>query len=705
MMNGNHSNGGKPKQQVDYKGDALELKCINTIRAVSADQPQAASSGHPGAPMGCAPMAYLLWREVMDYSPSDPEWINRDRFVLSNGHACALQYTMLHLAGYNLTVDDLKQFRSLGSKTPGHPECFGTDGVEVCTGPLGQGISNAVGLAVAERHMAATFNTPEYKVFDNYTYVICGDGCLQEGVASEACSIAGHLGLGKMIVLYDDNKITIDGDTNLSFSEDVGKRFEAYGWHVQTVGDVASGIDDLRQAVKVAQSVTDKPSIIKIRTAIGYGSPSKEGTAGAHGAPLGADDLASTKEFYGLDPTKSFHVDDDVQAVFTESAAKGESKRNEWMTMFAEYTAKHPDKADELKRRFAHELPEGVLEKLPTFQYGVDKELATRKYSEKCLNTLADALPEVMGGSADLTPSNLTALKSSGDFQKDTPEGRYMRYGVREHAMTAISNGLFAYGGIRPFAATFLVFAGYAMGGIRLSALSQFGVIYIMTHDSIGLGEDGPTHQPIETLESLRSIPNINVFRPAEENETSAAYAIAMTKYQTPSVICCSRSTVPALAGSSIEKAMKGAYACVEEVNPALILIGTGSEVGICVEAAAQLAEAGIPTRVVSMPCQEIFLEQTSEYQRSILPGNVPTLSVEASAIYGWARFSHAQIGMTRFGASGKGSALFDAFGFSTENVFNKGKALVEFYKNSGPVPDLNNRPVFYNIINPTVLH
>ena len=553
--------------------------------------------------------------------------------------------------------------------------------------------------------MAATFNTPEYPIFDNFTYVICGDGCLQEGVASEASSLAGHLGLGKLIVLYDDNQITIDGDTKLSFTEDVMKRFDAYEWHTQTVNDVASGIGDLRQAIEVAKSVTDKPSIIKIRTAIGYGSPSKEGSAGAHGAPLGEDDLAGTKEFYGLDPTKSFQIDDDVKQVYEESAAAGEAKREEWMTMFAEYSAKYPEKADELKRRFARELPDGALEKLPKFVYGKDKELATRQYSQQCLNVLADNLPEIMGGSADLTPSNLTALKSSGDFQKDTPEGRYMRFGVREHGMAAISNGLFAYGGIRPFCATFLIFAGYALGGIRLSALSKFGVIYIMTHDSIGLGEDGPTHQPVETLESLRSMPNINVLRPADSNEMSAAYRIAMLKCETPSVICCSRSTVMALKASTIEKAMKGAYACVEEANPALVIIGTGSEVGICVEAAAELAAAGIPTRVVSMPCQEIFLEQTSEYQRSVLPGNVPTLSVEASSVHGWARFSHAQIGMTRFGASGKGSAVFEAFGFSIENVYNKGKALVAFYKNVGPAPDLNNRPVFYNIINPTVLH
>lgn len=578
-------------------------------------------------------------------------------------------------------------------------------GVEVCTGPLGQGISNAVGLAIAESHMAATFNTEDYKIFDHFTYVICGDGCLQEGLSSEASSLAGHLGLGKLIVLYDDNKITIDGSTSLSFTEDVGKRYEAYGWHVQSVDDVASGIKDLREAVSAAQAATDKPSIIKIRTAIGYGSPTKEGTHGAHGAPLGADDLAGAKQFYGMDPAKSFQIDDDVKEAYVRSTLAGESKRRAWTNMFEQYTTVHPEKAAELKRRFSYELPDGALDLLPSFVFGKDKDLATRQYSEVCLNTLARNLPELMGGSADLTPSNLTALKCSFDYQKDTPEGRYIRFGVREHGMSAVCNGLFAYGGIRPFCATFLVFVGYCAGAIRLSALSRFGVIYIMTHDSIGLGEDGPTHQPIETLESLRCIPNINVFRPGDLNETSAAYRLAMERHQTPSVICCSRSAVPALEGSSIEKALKGAYACIEVENPELILIGTGSEVGPCVVAAKELTAAGIPTRVVSMPCQEIFLEQTSEYQRSVLPGTVPTLSVEAASIHGWHRFSHAQIGMTRFGASGSGGAVFKAFGFSAENIVNKGRALVEFYKNVGSVPDIMNRPVFYNIMSPEVLH
>jgi len=688
----------RKKAKLEYNGTSLELKCINTIRAVSADQPEAANSGHPGAPMGCAPMAHLLWGEVMKYSSKDPKWISRDRFVLSNGHACALQYTMLHLTGYDLSIEDLKQFRKLGSKTPGHPECFVTEGIEVCTGPLGQGISNAVGLAIAERHMAANFNTPDYPVFDNFTYVICGDGCLQEGISSEASSLAGHLGLGKLIVLYDDNQITIDGSTKLSFTEDVNMRYESYGWHVQTVGDVAGGIVDLRKAVETAKAISDKPSIIKIRTAIGYGSPSKQGSHDAHGAPLGATDLAGTKAFYGMDPTKSFQVDDDVLEAYAESVAAAEAKHVEWLDMFAKYTANCPDKAAELGRRFAHELPEGIMDALPTFTAGKDKDEASRKFSEFCLNAVAPKMPELMGGSADLTPSNLTALKCSGDFQKDTPAGRYLRFGVREHGMAAICNGLFAYGGIRPFCATFLTFVGYAIGAIRLSALSQFGIIYIMTHDSIGLGEDGPTHQPVETIESLRSMPNINVFRPADSNETAAAYKVALTKFKTPSVICCSRSTVPAIVGSSVEKACMGAYAAIESESPALILVATGSEVGPCMDAAKALIEAGTPTRVVSMPCQELFLEQTVEYQTSILPGNVPTLSVEATSIHGWHRFSHAQIGMTRFGASGSGSAVFTKFGFTAANIQSKGEELVMFYKGKS-VPNLMDRPIFDSVV------
>lgn len=683
----------KMKADNSYKGDAFELKCVNTIRALSADMPQEANSGHPGAPMGCAPMSHLLWSEVMNYSPSNPEWWNRDRFVLSNGHACALQYAMLHLAGYDLTIEDLKGFRKIGSKTPGHPENFMTDGVEVSTGPLGQGISNAVGMAIGEKHMAAKYNKEGFEIFNNYTYVICGDGCLQEGVSSEACSLAGHLGLGKLIVLYDDNKITIDGSTDLSFTEDVQKRYESYGWHVLTVDDVALGLEDLRAAVKVAQSVTDKPSIIKIRTAIGYGS-SKANSHSAHGAPLGEECLADTKTFYGLDPSKKFHVDEDVAEAYKKRTASVEGVRSAWDELYKKYAAAFPDKAKELERRFSKNLPGDVFSKLPTFEIGKDKDQASRKYSNFCLNSIAPELPELMGGSADLTPSNLTALKCSGDFQKDTPGGRYLRFGVREHGMAAICNGLFAYGGFRPFCATFLNFAGYALGSIRVAALSKFGIVYIMTHDSIGLGEDGPTHQPVEMLESLRSMPNVNVMRPGDSNETAASYKLALSTPETPSVICCSRSTVKTIPGSSIEKAEKGAYCAVEEASPDIILIATGSEVGICLDAVDGLAKEGIKARVVSMPCQDVFLAQPLEYQKSILPGDIPTLSVEASSIYGWHRFSHAQIGLNKFGKSGKGSDLFKYFGFTTENVIEKCKKIVSFYKET-PVPNLMAKPTF----------
>mmetsp|Transcript_25803 Transcript_25803/g.39590 ORF Transcript_25803/g.39590 Transcript_25803/m.39590 type:complete len:689 (-) Transcript_25803:13-2079(-) len=680
---------------VDYKGPALELKCVNTIRAVSADQPEAANSGHPGAPMGCAPMAYLLWTELMKYSGSDPKWLGRDRFVLSNGHACALQYTMLHLTKYGLTKEDLGQFRQLGGPTPGHPECFLTSGVEVCTGPLGMGISNAVGLAMAETHLAATYNTPDHKIFDNFTYVICGDGCLQEGVSAESCSLAGHLGLGKLIVFYDDNNITIDGDTELSFTEDTQKRYESYGWHVQQVDDVVTQLDDLRAAVKTAQETSDKPSIIAIKTVIGYGSPGKQGTHGVHGAPLGKDELVKTKEFYGL-PDEMFHVPDDVQAVFDEAIKKNDTKVAEWKALFEAYKAANAEKAAEIERRFAGELPAGLVDGLPKFTIGEDKDLATRKFSEQCINAISPNLIEFVGGSADLTPSNCTRPKDIVDYQKDAREGRYYRFGVREHGMGAVSNGLYAYGGMRPYCATFLTFMQYMLGAVRLSALSRFPVLYVFTHDSIGLGEDGPTHQPVEHLEQLRAIPNLYCFRPADSNEMSAAYKVALESKSTPTCIAASRSTVKGLYGSSVEKASKGGYVAVETDGTAdLILVSSGSEVGFCVEAAKNLTAAGIKTSVVSMPCVDLFLEQPEDYQASVLPGNIPTLSVEASAPHGWHQFSHAQISMNSFGASGPGGAVYKFFGFTPDNIETKAKALVEHYKANGPVPALRNRLVF----------
>lgn len=634
----------------------------------------------------------------MNYSSSSPDWMSRDRFVLSNGHACALQYTMLHLAGYETsTLDDLKKFRQLGSRTPGHPECFVTKGVEVCSGPLGQGISNAVGLAMAESHLAATYNTPEHKLFDNYTYVLCGDGCLQEGVSGEACSLAGHLQLGKLIVLYDDNSITIDGKTSLSFTEDVQKRYESYGWHVQHVDDVSSGLDDLRKAIETAKATADRPSIIAVKTVIGQGSPHKAGTAGVHGAPLGEEELIETKRGYGLPyPEQKFVISDGVKEYFQAAAAKGEAALESWQKVMDSYQAAHPEKAQEVQRRFNGLLPEDAFDLLPQFVVGETKDLATRKFSEQCINALVPKLPEFMGGSADLTPSNCTLPKGGIDYQASTPHGKYIRFGVREHGMAAISNGLFAYGGLRPYCATFMTFVGYCLGAVRVSALSRFGVVYIFTHDSIGLGEDGPTHQPIEQFEQLRSMPNINLWRPADSDEMTAAYQSAIECRETPSVIACSRSTVTGLFGSSKEKALKGAYTVIEaSEDPAkLIIVSTGGEVGFCLKAIEALVAEGIPTRLVSMPCQDVFLEQSQEYQASVLPGNIPTLSVEASAIYGWHRFSHAQIGMEGFGASGKGSDCYSHFGFTPENIAAKGKALVEYYAGKS-VPNLRDVPTF----------
>jgi len=528
---------------------------------------------------------------------------------------------------------------------------------------------------------------------------LCGDGCLQEGVSSEASSLAGHLGLGKLIVLYDDNNITIDGSTDLSFTEDVCKRYEAYGWHVQKVGDVVTQLDDLRAAIDAAKADTGRPSIIAVKTVIGEGSPSKAGTHSVHGAPLGTTDLKAAKKGWGLPEDEMFYVPTEVQAVFDKAIAKNEAKVAKWQAMYNKFTKANPGKAEEITRRFKGELPAGAVDALPSFTIGKDKDLATRKFSEKCINSVSPVMPEFVGGSADLTPSNNTRPKVITDFQKDTPEGRYFRFGIREHGMVAICNGMYAYGGLRPYCATFLTFFGYAIGAIRLSALSKFGIVFVFTHDSIGLGEDGPTHQPIEALESMRSIPNLHVWRPADSNETSAAYKSGLECSETPSVICCSRTTVKGIFGSSIEKASMGGYIAIDTADkPDLILISSGTEVEFCSKAVTALAAQGISTRLVSMPCQDIFVSQSAEYQASVLPGDIPTLSVEASSPHGWHAFSHAQISMNRFGASGPGGKLFEYFGFTPENITAKGKALVEFYKTSSPVPHLRNHPVFETV-------
>jgi len=664
----------------------LNKLCINTIRALGADLPQAANSGHPGAPMGMAPMAHILWSEVMNYSPSNPQWFNRDRFVLSNGHACALLYTMLHLTGYPLTIDDLKAFRHVGSKTPGHPESHITEGVEVTTGPLGQGLANGVGMAIAQHHLAARFNKPNFPIVDNHTYVFCGDGCLQEGITGEASSLAGHLGLGRLIVLYDDNLVTIDGHTDLSFSEDFLKRYEAYGWHVQHVADGDNDLEGIRNAIREAQRVTDKPSIIKVRTTIGFGS-AKQGTEKVHGSPLGDDDVAAMKKKFGLDPAKKFFVSDEVRQLYNKFKPKGEQLEKAWNELLVSYSKEHPELAAELKRRISGALPDGWQDVLPRSKAG-DAEAATRKLSGICLNKLAELLPEVVGGSADLNPSTLTYLTCSKDFQKNSNEGRNIRFGVREHGMAAICNGLAAYGGFIPFCATFLNFIGYAFGAVTLSALSQLQVIYVFTHDSIGLGEDGPTHQPTEKFLFCRGTPGLYFYRPCDGNETAAAYVGAISHRHNPSVLALSRQNLPALPGTSVEGALKGAYTIHDpaEGKPEVILVSTGSEVSLCAEAVAKLPDKKV--RIVSMPCWELFDEQSEAYRSEVFIPGVPVVSIEAGSTIGWSKYAHAAIGIDGWGHSGPYKDVYAKLGITTEKLVEKVHQTLAFYAQH-PVPIL----------------
>lgn len=598
---------------------------------------------------------------------------------------------MLHLTGYNLSLDDMKAFRQVGSKTPGHPENHLTEGIEVSTGPLGQGISNAVGLAIAERHLAATFNRPGHNIVDHYTYVICGDGCLQEGVSSEACSLAGHLGLGKLIVLYDDNQITIDGETDLSFTEDVLARYASYGWHTQTVEKGDEDMASILAAIEAAKAMTDKPSIIKVRTTIGFGSK-KQHTESVHGSPLGAEDIRHVKQLFGFNPDESFVIPQEVAQHFAAKKEEGAQKEASWNELMDKYTQAHPDLAAELRRRIAGELPQNWEAALPTYKPS-DKKEATRKYSFQVLEKLVPALPELIGGSADLTPSTLTRVKAHDvDFSAKTPEGRYLRYGVREHGMCAINNGLAAHGGLIPFGATFLTFTGYCLGAVRLAALSHFRELYVFTHDSIGLGEDGPTHQPVEILATVRAIPNILVLRPADGNETSGAYKAALLQRSRPSLMAFSRQGCAQLEGSSIDAVLKGAYILQEAQGGAakIILTGTGSEVELCVKAAKLLQSSGVPTRVVSFPSWELFEEQEQAYKESVFPPNVAVLSVEAGVGLGWDRYSHAHVGMTTFGSSGPGEQVFKYFGFTPENVADRAQKLLSFYPQGAP---LKSRP------------
>jgi transketolase len=663
---------------------SLEQLCINSIRFLAIDAVEKAKSGHPGLPMGAAPMAFVLWDRFLKFNPKNPKWPNRDRFVLSAGHGCMLQYALLHLTGYDsVTIDDIKQFRQWGSRTPGHPENFETPGIEVTTGPLGQGIANGVGLAMAEAHLAARFNKPDAKIVDRYTYVILGDGCNMEGVSGEACSLAGHLGLGKLIALYDDNHISIDGSTDVSFTEDVSKRFEAYGWHVQHVPNGNDDLAAIEKAIAAAKAVTDKPSMIKVTTTIGYGSPNKANTAGVHGAALGGDEVTATRQNLGWE-YEPFTVPEDALKHMRKAVTRGADYEAEWNQTFANYKAKYPEEAAEFERLQKGELPSGWEKALPTYT-PEDKPLATRKTSENTLNALAPVISELIGGSADLTHSNLTLLKVSGDFQKGQYQNRNLRFGVREHGMGAICNGIaLDTPGLIPYCATFLVFADYMRAAIRLSALSQAGVIYVMTHDSVALGEDGPTHQPVETLASLRAIPNLTVMRPADGNETSGAYKVAIENAakHAPTLLALSRQPLPQLAGSSIEGVTKGAYILSDsDGTPDIILIGTGSEVPLCVDAAKQLSAEGKKVRVVSMPSWEVFDAQSAEYRESVLPKAVTKrLAVEAASSFGWCRYlgsEGAMVSIERFGASAPDKVVLAKFGYTVDNVVAKAKELL----------------------------
>jgi len=660
---------------------SVESLCINSIRFLAVDAINKSNSGHPGLPMGTAPMAFALWDRILRHNPKNPKWFNRDRFVLSAGHGCMLLYALLHLTGYDsVTMDDIKQFRQWGSKTPGHPETFETPGVEVTTGPLGQGISNAVGLAIAEAHLAAKFNRPGLNLVDHYTYVLMGDGCNQEGVSSEAASLAGHLGLGKLIALYDDNHITIDGDTSVSFTEDVLKRYESYGWHVQHVAEGNTDVDAITKAIAAAKAVSDKPSLIKITTTIGYGSPNKANTAGVHGAALGSDEAELTRQ--ALEWTYGpFEVPQEAYDHWRQAIGRGESAETEWNSILASYRSQYASEAAEFERMLRGELPQGWDADLPHYT-PEDKGLATRQHSYNCLNAIGPRLPELIGGSADLTHSNLTDIKGEKSFQKGSEANRYLHFGVREHAMAAILNGI-AYhnSGLVPYGGTFLVFAGYMIGAMRLSALSELGVIYVLTHDSIGLGEDGPTHQPIETLANLRAIPNLLVIRPGDGNETSGAYQVAVTNRKRPTVLALSRQAVANQANSSAAAVAKGGYILEDsQGTPEIILIGSGTELDLCVKAAASLRAEGRQVRVVSMPCVELFEEQDAAYRESVLPATVRRrVVVEASSSFGWHKytgFDGAVVSIDRFGASAPGPLCMEKFGFTVENVVAQAKSL-----------------------------
>ena len=664
------------------KTNDITQKCIDTVRVLSADAVQKANSGHPGTPMALSPLGHLLWSEVMRYNPKNPEWINRDRFILSCGHACMLQYSYLYLTGYDISLKDIEDFRQLHSITAGHPEYELAPGIEVTTGPLGQGFANGVGMAIAQKYMAARYNQPDFNIFDYKIYAICSDGDLMEGVSSEAASLAGHLKLGNMIYFYDNNNITIEGDTDLTFDEDVAKRFEAYGWHVQKLPDV-NDLDALSKAIKNAQSETNRPSLIDVRSHIGYGSPNKQDTAAAHGSPLGEGEVRLVKENFGFDPDKSFVVPDEVLSFYREAGKKAAKNEEAWNYLYNNYKKRHPDLAKEYETITSGELPDGWEEKLPIFKTG-DK-MATRKASGQTLNAIAKYFPQLIGGAADLAPSTDTILNDYESFSAKHCDGRNFHFGIREHAMGAVLNGMALSNYLIPYGATFLIFSDYMRPPLRLAAIMKIRPIIVYTHDSIGLGEDGTTHQPVEQLIGLRTVPNMTVIRPADANETAQAWRVAIHHTDGPVAIVLTRQGIPIIDQqkyTSAKELEKGAYVLSDsEGDPDIILIASGSEVHLILKAQEKLYNDNIQARVVSMPSWSLFDKQDVAYRENVLPkSNRKRLAVEAGSTVGWLKYVTDEgdvIGIDRFGESAPGDEVMKEYGFSVENVVKRAKALL----------------------------
>ncbi|MBX6394270.1 MAG: transketolase [Alicyclobacillaceae bacterium] len=662
--------------------ESVEKLAVNTIRTLSIDAVEKAKSGHPGMPMGAAPMAYVLWTRFMRHNPANPRWPNRDRFVLSAGHGSMLLYSLLHLSGYDVTLEDLKQFRQWGSRTPGHPEYGVTPGVETTTGPLGQGLATAVGMAMAERFLAAKYNRPGHAIIDHYTYVLCGDGDLMEGVAAEAASLAGHLKLGRLIVLYDSNDISLDGETKLAFTEDVKGRFAAYGWQVLRVDD-GNDIEAIARAIEEARREAERPSLIEVKTTIGYGSPGKAGTSKAHGSPLGAEEVRGAKGSYGWPEDAEFFVPDEVREHFAAVKEKGAVEERLWNERWEAYKRAYPELARELEAALDGRLPEGWDEALPVFR-PEDGPLATRQASGKAIQALASRIPTFLGGSADLASSNETTIREEAAYQPGSYEGRNVWFGVREHAMGAALNGMALHGGVRVYGGTFLVFSDYMRPAIRLAALMEQPVVYVFTHDSIAVGEDGPTHQPVEHVPALRLIPGLRVYRPADANETVAAWRDALARPEGPAALVLTRQKLPVLPGTdrlAREGVARGAYVLADADDPRAILIATGSEVSLALEAKKRLEAEGLRVRVVSMPCRELFDRQPESYREAVLPRGVKArVAVEMAHPCGWERYVGEQgrvVGIDHFGASAPGERLQVEFGFTVERLCEEVRALV----------------------------